>query len=524
MLSKVHTAALFGIDAYLVTVETDLTRGLPAFYMVGLPSATIRESKERVRSAIINSGRNFPAKRITVNLAPAANRKEGSHFDLPIAVGILISNGEICSSAVLETGFLGELSLDGRLVKVEGALPLVTGFQKTGIKKLILPSANAAETAIAKGVEIIPAESLFDVIKHLRGEKRIPIYNKERKKRISVFSEMDFAEVRGQETAKRAILIAVSGGHSIYFTGPPGTGKTMLARRIPTIMPTLSQEEMLELTKIYSIAGLLTEKEPFVHARPFRTPHPTVTEAALAGGGRIPKPGEMSLAHRGVLFLDEFPEFGRRQIELLRQPLETGEISVERTESRAVFPADFLLVAAGNPCKCGFFGDSMRLCTCSGNEIRLYQSKLSGPIADRIDLQVRVEREEDTEDFGDGGLIYSSKTEKATGSREMREAVAAALDMQKRRYQKETEGILTNAKLSGKSLILYCPLDRSCRRLMQEARRAFALSERGCDRVLKVARTIADLAQSEQIREEHIAEALQYRMFDLSRRKGSEMG
>ena len=529
MLSKVYTAAISGINAYPVTVETDISHGLPAMYTVGLPSATIREARERVRSALINSGCDFPMQRITINLSPAAKRKEGSHFDLPMAIGILASNGSIESSNLKDAGFFGGLSLDGRLIAVKGALPLAMGMKESGVRRVVFPAANAAEASMVNGLDIIPAYNLSEVVAYLMGKKKIIIYNNEKIVKNEDKFDMDFSDVAGQYDAKRAIMIAAAGGgHGIYLSGAPGSGKTMLARRIPTVMPELSYEEKLELTKIYSISGLLGENEPFIEKRPFRMPYHAVTPAALLGGGHIPKPGEISLAHCGVLFLDEFPEFDKKIIELLRQPMEEGEVSVERADGRVTYPASFMFVAAGNPCKCGYFGDSAHRCICSGNELRNYQSKLSGPIADRIDIQVIVEKAqaEELEMRGEIGAAENSArsaTIENTGmgrsdclrsSAAMREVVSYALDVQKDRYKNESDALLTNAKLTGRLVAKYCPLDSSGKELLRNAYEKLGISARAYEKVIKVARTIADIEGEENIRDFHIAEALGYRVLD----------
>lgn len=521
MLSKVYTAALSGIESGFVTVETDISRGIPCFNTVGLPSATIREARERIRSAIINSGYEFPAKRITINLSPASTRKEGSHFDLPMAMGILISAEVVRQQRVLETGFIGELSLDGRLIPVAGALPLVLGMKEKGLKRVVVPDKNAAEASLVEGIAIVPARSLKEVVAYIndragkegaqeiRRTTECNIYNR---RKVTGY-DVDFADVAGQEAAKRAITIAVAGGgHGIYMTGSPGSGKTMLARRIPTVMPPLSYKEILEITKIYSVSKLLTEEQPLVDIRPFRMPYHSVTETALLGGGRIPRPGEVSLAHKGVLFLDEFPEFERSTIDLLRQVLETGEVSIDRIEGRAVYPASFMFVAAGNPCKCGYYGDSEKECTCSDSEIRNYRRKISGPVLDRIDIHIRVEKAKIDELCGGNGGIENPDTAARTSSADMRRDIDAALDRQRHRYREAEDGIITNALLRAADIQKYCRLDSAGRLLIGEAYRKLGLSARGYEKVLKIARTIADIEGTESIKDYHIAEALQYRV------------
>lgn len=519
MLSKVCTAALTGIDAYPVAVETDLSRGLPAIYTVGLPSTTVKEAKERVRSAIINSGFDFPVKRITINLSPAASRKDGSHFDLPLAIGMLVSNGEIAQHRVSNVGFLGELSLDGKLIGIKGALPLCIGLRDSGMEYIVVPRENADEAALVDAVKIVPADTLTAVVEALQGKQSLHIYNRKEKPGSIIESELDFADVKGQFAAKRAILTAVAGGgHGLYMIGSPGAGKTMLASRIPTIMPELSYEEMLELTKIYSISGMLSEMESVICERPFRMPYHSATIPALLGGGRIPKPGEISLAHKGVLFLDEFPEFDRKVIELLRKPIETGKISIERNEEHVVFPAQFMLVAAGNPCKCGYYGDPERECKCSGSELRNYQMKLSGPIIDRIDIQIKVEKAKIEELQGKPDQEETSYdnpyTSQLLTSESMREAVRGALMIQNERYRNEPPDMRVNARLSGRNINKYCHLNSDCRKLLAEAYRKMGLSARAYEKIIKVSRTIADLEGAEEIQEYHIAEAIQYRILD----------
>ena len=493
---------MFGVDAYPVSVEVDVSFGLPHFSMVGLPDTTVRESRDRVRAAIRNSGFEFPQHRITVNLAPADVRKAGSSFDLPIALGLLATSGPLTRPNIDDTLVLGELSLDGAINGIRGVLPIAIAARRLGLKRLLLPPQNEAEACVVDGLEICTVRSLPDAVSALNVPEAAPLArNCPRHAAPPPASDIDLADVRGQLLPRRALEVAAAGGHNLLLTGPPGAGKTMLARRLGTILPPLTFEEALECTAIHSVAGTLPPGGGLLASRPFRAPHHTISNVALVGGGAIPRPGEISLAHNGVLFLDEMPEFDRRVLEVLRQPLEEGRVTIARAARTAIFPAHFVLVAAMNPCPCGYAGDDRRVCRCSPPQVARYRSRLSGPLRDRIDLIVDVPAVP-VSAIADGPPGESSAT--------VRERVLAARDRQLARGG--AGGPRTNADLRGKVLAATCRPDADGRALLRRAVSKFGLSARGYDRVLKVARTCADLAGCATVQAEHVAEALQYRL------------
>lgn len=505
MVNKVTTATVIGLDAYKVSVETDVLNGLPGVSIVGLPDASINEARDRVRSAIKNSGFTFPLKKVVINLAPADLKKEGSNFDLPIAVGLLIEEGVLEEENVKDYAFIGELSLDGTLRGVTGVLPLILGLKNAGIKNIFVPKINAVEAALAGGVNVLGAEKLADVVNHFTDSpiKSIEIdINKYLCEGIKQEYIYDFKDVKGQQKAKRALEIAAAGAHNMLMTGSPGSGKTLMAKCFASILPPLELLEALELTKIYSISGLLSSDEPLMTKRPYRAVHHTASATGIIGGGSNPKPGEITLAHRGVLFLDEMAEFPRNVLEVLRQPLEDGQIVISRAKHSIKYPAKFILLGAMNPCPCGYLGDKEKQCTCSEFQISRYKSRISGPLLDRIDLQVEVPRLTAEE------LLNTEPSNES--SLDIRKRVIKARKIQSERYK--NDGILTNSELNSKLIKKYCQIDKQSSELLKVAVVKYQLSGRRYDRILKLARTIADLESSENILQTHIMQALQYRI------------
>lgn len=502
MFAKVKSQGLYGLNSFDVIVEADISSGLPRFDVVGLPDAAIKESRERVRASIKNCGLTFPISRITVNIAPADVKKEGAIYDLPILISILKASGQIKGN-IDNYSFIGELSLNGEIRAANGVLPMVIGAKESGVDAVFVPSQNAGEGAVIDGIDVLPASNILEILAHFDGEKLIePVKNTITDDEI-ISDSLDFADVKGQEEAKRALEIAAAGGHNVIMIGPPGTGKSMLAKRIGSILPEMTFEEKIETTKIYSVAGELPKNARLISRRPFRSPHHTVSAQGLTGGGSSPKPGEISLAHNGVMFMDEFPEFDRRAKESLRQPLEDSKVTVTRASGTVTYPSNLMLVAAMNPCPCGYLGHPTRQCTCTDAARKRYRDKISGPLLDRIDIHIEVQP-----------IDYDrlSGKEKGESSKSIRERVNRARAVQNKRF--EGTDISCNAKMSPRATREYCILSEDAEKMLKNSFEAMGLSARAYDKILRIARTVADLDGSKLIELPHIAEAIQYRSLD----------